>query len=204
MARRILVPWGVTLLSALLLWHAGGCSSSSTLADGGGCANFCNKWVGARCRNGPTLESCLDQCRDEQARCLPEANAKMKCATVEAQIACETGTGQPRVVGCGPREEALSSCMACDRFCEHWSSCPRAPGREECLATCLDPRCSKPHRGFVDCMVGQAVRCADSGPSAPSACISSWQTAQFCTSTYGQEQPFHWLPVQTVDSGTDG
>lgn len=205
MVRRVLAPFGVALVA---LFHvlSGGCSSSSSLAGGGGCDAFCTKWIGAHCRNGPTMEACLATCHDEQDRCTPEANAVLKCATIEAQIACETSSGEPRIVGCVPRETALSNCIACDRFCETWIACPQGPTREECLATCLDPRCAEAHRSLVDCMPSGAGVCGPTGPTAPAVCMSSYRRAQACTSLYGQEQPFRWLPVQALpgDSGPDG
>lgn len=195
--RRLLAPVGLAL-SSLAHVLSGGCSASSSLAGSGGCDGFCTKWVGAHCRNGPTMDDCMKQCVDEQTRCRPETNAVLKCATIEAQIACETSTGQPRIVGCVPRETSLKNCLACDMFCEWWSQCADGPAREECLATCLDPRCAAEHRAVVDCMMPQKGACETSR--------CSWSQARACTRAYGQEQPFHWLPVEPLpgDGGADG
>lgn len=198
--RRMVVP---LLLAALGAFHAvtGGCSSSSTITGGGGCESFCTKWVGARCRNGPTMEACLANCAEQQSRCSLESNALLKCATIEASIACETGSGQPRIVGCVPRETALVSCFACDRFCEGWSQlgCPLSPSREECLTVCLDRRCSREHRAVVECMVRGSGSCASDGQNAPTSCFRELGDARSCTSALGQPEPFHYIPIVLVD-----
>jgi len=202
--RRLLAP---LVLTVALLGHVftGGCSSESSLTGGGGCESFCTKWVGARCRNGPTKEACLDQCREQQTRCLPEANAFLKCATVEAQIACETGSGQPRVVGCLARENSLNNCLLCDRFCEGWSAlgCPLGPTREECVATCLDQRCQAEHLRIVDCNRTARGTCGPDGRPIVN-CPAELQAAALCTSRYDQPQPFRYLAVDHTDSGTGG
>lgn len=203
--RRMVVP---LLLAALGALHvvAGGCSSSSTITGGGGCESFCTKWVGARCRNGPTMEACLTKCAAEQSRCSIESSALLKCATIEATIACETGSGQPRVVGCIPRENALISCFSCDRFCEGWSKlgCPHTPTREECLTVCLDKRCSREHRGVAECMFSGVGQCGADGHPAPTSCFSEYESARQCTAALGQPQPFHYIPIVLVgDAGRD-
>lgn len=198
--RRMLLP---LLTGALLAGYAlgTGCSSSSEITGGGGCESFCNKWVGARCRNGPTKESCLEECRARESRCAPETHALLKCATIEATIACETGSGQPRVVGCGPRETALTNCIACDRFCEGWSTvgCPRTPDREECLVACLDRRCLREHKAMADCGFSGAGTCSSDGSPQPSRCFSEYASAANCTNRHGQPQPFRYLPIILVD-----
>lgn len=205
--RRLLAPKSVRgALAAVLLGHActGGCSSASSLSGGGGCEAFCSKFIGARCRNTESKERCLLDCRDRQTRCPRQANALMKCATVEAQIACETGSGQPRVVGCLAREIALQECVTCDRFCENWSSleCPLGPAREECVATCLDPRCHAEHRRIAECMAGVFGSCGADGRPQTSGCAPAHDAAANCTAPYGQPQPFRWLPVEQSDAGT--
>jgi len=202
--RRVLAPLGITVV---MLGHAlpSGCSSESTLTGGGGCEAFCTKWVGARCRNGPDKEACLTDCHEQQTRCRPEANALLKCATIEAQIACETGSGQPRVVGCLARETALLNCMMCDRFCESWSSlgCPLNPSREECLTTCLDQRCHAEHRRTVECMTGGLGTCGPDGrPRVSPMCQDRYDVTAACTSQYGQPQPFRYLFAEPLDAGS--
>jgi hypothetical protein len=204
--RRVLVPLALT---AVLAAHVvtGGCSSESSLTGGGGCEAYCTKWIGARCRNSPTKEACLDQCHDEQSRCRTEANALLKCATIEAQIACETGSGQPRVVGCLARENALRACLTCDRFCEGWSAlgCPLGPTREECLTTCLDQRCNTEHLRIVECMPPENGTCGSDGrPSVSLNCDPAYDVTANCTRNYGQSQPFRWLAVDQPDTGTGG
>lgn len=179
----------------------GGCSSSSSITGAGGCESFCNKWVGARCRSGPTQEACMTECTAREQRCGRENDALLKCATIEATIACETNSGQPRIVGCIPREEALSSCLACDRFCEGWSSlgCPQTPPREECLTVCLDKRCAREHRAMVDCSFTGAGTCGFDGRPVPTTCFGEYTRAQSCTSRLGQPQPFRYIPIILVD-----
>lgn len=198
---------GCLAIAALLLGHAatGGCSSESRLTGGGACESFCSKWVGARCRNSPTKEACLAKCGDEQARCRTEANAFLKCATIEAQIACETGSGQPRVLGCLAREASLNECLVCDHFCEGWTNlgCPLSPTREECLATCLDHRCSGQHLRIAECIPRGEGTCGPDGrPAVPPVCSGSYAVAASCTQTYGQSQPFRWLAVEPPDTGS--
>ncbi|MBI2391965.1 MAG: hypothetical protein HYV09_20405 [Deltaproteobacteria bacterium] len=194
--RRVLAP---LLVAALAAAHAltGGCSSSSSLVGAGACDAFCGKWVGARCRKGPSMTDCLKQCLDEQARCRPEANALMKCATIEAQIACETNSGEPRVVGCAPRENALRTCLGCDEFCARWTTCSGGPTHEECLATCVDPRCAVEHAGVANCMASSTVYCdaTTAEPMPGLSCSDAFWRAQTCTSRHGQPTPFRWLPV---------
>ncbi len=198
---------GCLAIALWLLGHAamGGCSSDSRLTGGGGCESFCSKWVGAHCAHGPTKDGCLEKCRDQQSRCAVEANAFLKCATLEAQIACETGSGQPRVLGCGARENALNSCLVCDRFCETWSGldCPLGPGREECLATCLDHRCATEHQRIVECMTPGLATCGGDGRPAVQgiSCQPAYDVAARCTQQYGQPQPFRWLAVEQPDTG---
>lgn len=193
--RRVLAP---LLVAALAAAHAltGGCSSSAELVGAGACDAFCAKWVGARCRKGPTPSECLAQCLAEQTRCRPEANALMKCATIEAQIACEANTGEPRIVGCAPRETALRACLECDQFCTRWTTCSGGPTHEECLASCVDPRCAAEHAGVMTCMADYTVYC-DPRTAEPMAlsCGGAYARAQSCTGRLGQPTPFRWLPV---------
>lgn len=200
---------GCFAIAVWLLVHAatGGCSSESRLTGGGACESFCGKWVGARCRNSPTKESCLTECYEEQGRCRIEANAFLKCATIEAQIACETGSGQPRVLGCLAREQALDRCLVCDRFCEDWTKlgCPLSPSREECVATCLDHRCFTQHQRIVECMTGGLGTCGPDGRPVPwGVCNDHYAIAARCTEQYGQSQPFRWLAAEQSDTGPGG
>lgn len=206
MLRRVLAPIAV---GAFALSHvlAGGCSSSSSLAGGGACDGFCARWAGSDCRNRPGMEACLAECRDEQSRCRPEANALLRCATIDGEIVCDSSSGAPRIVGCAPREVALDGCMACDRVCERWVACGHGPSREECLAGCVDPRCAASHRALLDCIGGQAPRCdPETGPTAPAGCMAEWSQAAACMSRYGAAQPFRWLPVEPLpgDSAVSG
>jgi hypothetical protein len=191
------------LIGALAAFYAatGGCSASSSITGGGGCESFCNKIVGARCRNGPTRESCLEQCFDRQRKCEPETNALLKCATIESTIACETGSGQPRVLGCVPRETAQDACIACERFCDGWAKvgCPHTPSKEECLIACLDKRCRQQHLVVANCLFSGAGTCAFDGRPAPSTCLPEYQSAASCTSQHGQPQPFRYIPLVLLD-----
>jgi hypothetical protein len=201
--RRMLAPLAI---ATVLLGHVftGGCSSESSLSGGGGCEAFCSKWIGARCRNSPTKEACLEKCHDEQTRCRIETNALLKCATIEAQIACETGSGQPRVVGCLAREASQQECLRCDHFCEGWSAlgCPRNPIREECVAACLDQRCQTEHLRIVECMPSGLGTCGPEGaPKVRSGCEPAYDVTVNCTTNYGQSQPFRWLAVEQLDTG---
>ncbi len=207
----MLVPLVLAALGASYA-ATGGCSASSSITGGGGCESYCNKLVGARCRNGPTREKCLEECHDQQGRCEPETNALLKCATIESTVACETGSGQPRVLGCAPRELAQQSCLVCDRFCGGWSKlgCPHTPSKEECVIGCLDQRCRIPHRVVADCVFAGDGTCGPDGRPVPSTCLGEYQNARFCTSRYGQPQPFRYIPIVllddagTLDSGEVG
>jgi hypothetical protein len=198
--RRLFAPLLISTLGAFYA-ASGGCSSSSSTIGGGGCESFCTKWVGARCRNGPTKEKCLTECAERESRCQLENDAFLKCATIEATIACETGSGQPRVVGCAPRESALSSCIACDRFCEGWAKigCPLSPGREECLTVCMDRRCAQRHRAVADCMFVGSGTCGADGRPIPNSCFTEYNSAAGCTEPLGQPQPFRYIPIVLVD-----
>lgn len=198
--RRVLVPLLVAALGVANV-ATGGCSASSSITGGGGCESYCNKIVAARCRNGPTREKCLEECVDQQQRCEPETSSLLKCATIESTIACETGSGQPRVLGCAPRELAQQSCLTCDRFCEPWSrlGCPTTPSHEECLIACLDKRCRSQHRQVADCLLSGDGTCGADGRPVPSRCFGEYETARICTSQQGQPQPFRYIPLVLLD-----
>ncbi len=208
---RALSPVGVPLLAAALIaWAAtGGCSASSRLVGEGGCDAFCAKVVGSRCRNGPSREDCLEACLDQQARCRPEANAFLRCATIEANIACETGSGVPRVLGCAPREQALERCLGCDRFCEDYETldCGTPPVREACVATCVDRRCWEEHAALVRCAPTPAsMRGSDGTISPATGCFVEWGDARSCVVRNGGLEPFRGMPAPppSSDAGSEG
>lgn len=202
------MPAVVPVLAAVLLAWActGGCSSSSRLVGEGGCDAFCSKLVGARCRNGPKREDCLEACLDQQTRCRPEANAYLRCATIEANIACESGSGAPRVIGCAPREQALSRCLACDAFCEDYPSLDcDPPVRESCVDACVDPRCAAEHQELVRCVPSPiALRCFDGTISAGAECPSEWSAVRSCVVRNGGREPFRGLPAPPPPSSDAG
>lgn len=194
---RLLPTLAIAIVSALQA--TSGCSSSSALYGGGGCESFCTKWVGAHCRNGPTFDACMTQCQDQQSRCRQETNAVLRCATIEAQIACETGSGQPRMVGCNARIEAQSACLACDYVCHNQveaNGCRRAPSHDECVASCTDPRCASRYANVTGCARSEC----DADGNVVLDCTSDWFFLKACTEALGAE-PFHALPP---DSPSDG
>ncbi|MEO7091868.1 MAG: hypothetical protein ABI175_01375 [Polyangiales bacterium] len=76
------------------------CSSESTLVGAGACDAYCFKLVGAKCKASPTREACLDECTYYQGQCAREWNDFLRCATIDATIACDSGTSKPKVIGC--------------------------------------------------------------------------------------------------------
>jgi hypothetical protein len=151
----MLLPVGALVFTAAQL-ASGGCSSSSELYGGGGAESFCTKWVGAHCRSGPTKEDCMAEWTGNQERCRDETNALMRCATLEANIACETGSGQPRIVGCAPRQAAQFACLSCYTVCKSIvdAGCSAGPSLEECKAACGGATCANLYQRFVDCRPG--------------------------------------------------
>ncbi|MGZ3455304.1 MAG: hypothetical protein ACXVEF_37215 [Polyangiales bacterium] len=199
--RRILLPLGLLVFAAAQI-AGGGCSSSSELYGGGGCESFCTKWVGAHCRNGPTKDECMAECTSEQDRCRDASNALMRCATLEATIACETGSGEPRIVGCAPRQAAQQACLDCYTVCKSIADaqCSAGPSLDECQAACGGPTCNNLYQRFVDCHPG------------PFSCTPLGELTFFrssCGDLYAQLQsclfpgaPF-FVPKPTPDAGLD-
>jgi hypothetical protein len=191
-----------------------GCSSSSSLEGIGACEGFCNKWYGSHCKNGPkTHEECLggdgivNGCLDDQARCAVEENSLIRCATVDGSIACETGSGKPKILGCQKQQSALNACLLCDQFCERWTGtakpsdagpgpvpCKRAPTRPACLAGCLDPQCATEMQQYRSCATG-AVTCDASGEPWDPGCRFYMDALVLCL---GGTHPFDWPPPRAT------
>jgi hypothetical protein len=165
-----------------------GCSSSSALLDGGGCQAFCTKWVAARCPRGPTLEDCLRRCDASGGRCSIEEAAFFRCALLEGQIACETGTGEPRVVGCAPRETAALACQRCAELCDRVAkpACADGPNPEECVPTCRDRRCAAAYDFFASsCAWAYERGCALGVRGQAAACNQSVDLVDSCSRANG-------------------
>lgn len=90
------------------------CSSQSTLVGQGACEGYCFKIVGAKCKSGPTRERCLDECLFYQGDCAREWNDYVRCSAIDATIACDSGTAQPKVVGCDKFQRASTN--VCHRY----------------------------------------------------------------------------------------
>jgi hypothetical protein len=84
------------------------CSSESTLVGQGACDAYCFKLVGAKCKASPTRDDCLLECGFYQQACTREFNEFLRCATIDATIACDSGTSKPKVIGCDRFQAANS------------------------------------------------------------------------------------------------
>ena len=93
-------------LAALVLDVA--CSSESSLVGEGACDGYCFKIVGAKCKDSPTREQCLDECIFHQGDCAREWNDWARCTVIDATIACDSVTAQPKVVGCDTFQAAVA------------------------------------------------------------------------------------------------
>lgn len=193
---------GLMVLGAMQV-ASGGCSSSSDLYGGGGCESYCTKWVGAHCRNGPTKDECMNKCQGEQIRCRDATNSLLRCATLEATIACETGSGYPRIVGCAPKQAEQAACLFCYQTCELivGSACSKGPTLEECLAACTSVGpCAPIYERFADCGPGSPL-CAPDGriSYSDSSCSGLFDSLTRCVQP---GDPFFVLrPVE--DAGAD-
>jgi hypothetical protein len=192
---------GLMMVGAMQV-ASGGCSSSSELYGGGGCESFCTKWIGAHCRKGVSKEDCMTDCQGEQFACPDAKNALMRCATLEATIACETGSGEPRIVGCAPKQVELETCKSCYSVCKQIEdvACTLAPSRQECLAACTGTKCANLYERFVDCRPGQPT-CTDDGhiDYQFSTCSSLWFQLQSCMAPGGA----FFVPRPVEDAGLD-
>jgi hypothetical protein len=106
-------PLVVALLVAVAVGHVGACSSNSTPIGAGACDAYCQKIVGAKCKNPPSRELCLDECQFHVSDCHDPQVAFLRCATIDANIACDSGNGQPRVQGCDTYSHALQNDPTC-------------------------------------------------------------------------------------------
>jgi hypothetical protein len=197
----LLSVFGLMVLGAMQV-ASGGCSSSSELYGGGGCESFCTKWVGAHCRTGPTKEDCMNQCQGDQMRCRDATNALLRCATLEAQIACETGSGAPRIVGCAPKQVEQSNCLFCYDTCKliEGSACSAGPTLEECLAACTGTRCANQYERFAECRPGSPLCTPDGRISYDdSSCVGLFAQLSSCVLPGA---PF-FVPRPVDDAGAD-
>jgi len=205
------------VFSAAVLASIDGCSSSSSIVGPGSCEAFCNKWYGSHCKNGPkSREECLggdgvvNGCLDDRDRCPNEQNALIRCATVDGTIACETGTGKPKILGCEKQRDALTLCLDCDRFCDRWSGtekptdagpvpapCPGAPTHAACLASCIDPTCSTEKQQFRACASGPIACNAAGRPWVKSCEDFSWALLMTCLNPI---YPFEWPPPRATSA----
>jgi hypothetical protein len=92
----------------LALSSALACSAESTLVGQGACDGYCFKIVGAKCKASPTRDECLAECGYYQTQCAREWNDFVRCATIDATIACDSGNSKPKVVGCDKFQLAAS------------------------------------------------------------------------------------------------
>jgi hypothetical protein len=198
--RRILLPLGLLVFAAAQI-AGGGCSSSSELYGGGGCESFCTKWIGAHCRSSPTKEDCMAECTSEQDRCRDESNALMRCATLEATIACETGSGEPRIVGCAPKQAAQAHCLSAYSVCKSIvdANCSAAPSLAECQAAASGTTCSTLYQRFVDCLPDPPVCDPDGTVQFLRSCADLYFQLKECTAP---RAPFFVAPP-SPDSGLD-
>jgi len=89
------------------------CSSESSLVGQGACEGYCFKIVGAKCKSSPTREACIDECLFHQADCTREWNDWLRCSSIDATIACDSATTEPKVVGCDKFQTAVTrTCKA--------------------------------------------------------------------------------------------
>ena len=95
----------VVLLVGLVLAVA--CSSESSLVGEGACDGYCFKIVGAKCKDSPTRDGCLDECLYYQGECPREWNDFARCTVIDSTIACDSVTAQPKVVGCDTFDQAV-------------------------------------------------------------------------------------------------
>src|SRR5205085_449230 len=91
--------------------------------------------------------------------------------------------------------------LSCERFCEGWAGlgCPLSPTREECVVACLDKRCADKHAAMVQCAFRGAGTCGFDGRPVPSNCFNEYLSAGNCTQSFGQPQPFRYIPIVLVD-----
>ena len=208
----------VVLFAGLLGASAAGCSSHSEIVGAGACEGFCNKWVGARCKKGPERQPCMEGglnmritesdvvgCLPAEQRCPDQADALLHCATLEGTIACETGSGNPKILGCDREKARLNVCLACEPFCTLWTTndagqprCSRSTSRAACLAACESARCSQDTLAVRACVMsrsGGLITCDENGDPQLLECDGYLQGLRNCQRADGHGTVlFDWPP----------
>lgn len=176
----------------------------------GGCDTFCNRWVGAHCRNPVSRDECLTKCVTERGLCPVQTQSLLRCANLEGAINCDADTGGTKIANCSVQVAHLDSCLVCAKFCARWvgAGCARARDVGECVASCLDGRCNAQHRLAATTCTRPLV-CDEEGYPVSDVCAGSLSSASECARAVGGAHAFAWLPERPAwdagpaDTGVD-
>lgn len=196
------------LLGGMLALGGVSCGQSYGPWGEGGCDTFCNRWVGAHCRNPVSRDECMTKCITTRDLCPAHQTALVRCANLEGNIICDSDSGATKIANCTNQQTQVDSCSTCATFCKRWvaTGCTHALDYGECLSTCLDPRCAPSHASAaVSCA---RLTCDESGHPISAdrfgSCEFALQQAQACVSVVGGSTPFAWLPERSApDTGVD-